>query len=228
MRRQTVGLPAGGSAIARRIGSILRWEGLHGVTSRALARLGWRSFGIWARPLDEPVSSVGPALPIEVRALGAGDVALYRELRPDAAAELDRRLRAGHACFVAVSAAGRMVAVTWVAVEPVKVPYLEREIVPGPGELYLFDIYVAPEQRGARLAPRIFATVAELHRAQGYRRALCLIALYNRSSIRSHERMGFRRVGSIHALAGGTIRTADVPSMIRASPGAGEARRARS
>jgi GNAT superfamily N-acetyltransferase len=221
--RQTVGLSAGGSATARRIGSILRWEGLHGVASRALARLGWRSFGIWARPLDEPVPPVGPTLPIEVQALGAGDAALYREFRPDSAAELDRRLRAGHACFVAVSA-GRVVAVTWVAVGPVKVPYLEREIVPGPGELYLFDIYVAPDQRGARLAPRIFATIAELHRAQGYRRALCLIALYNRSSIRSHERLGFRRVGSIHAIAGGTIRTADVPSMIRASPGAGEAR----
>jgi L-amino acid N-acyltransferase YncA len=162
-------------------------------------------------------------VPIEVRALGVADAALYRDLRPDAAAGLAQRLHAGHACFGAVSA-GRVVAVTWVAVGPVKVPYLEREIVPGTGELYLFDIYVAPDQRGARLAPRIFTAVAEHYRARGYRQALCLIALYNRPSIRSHERIGFRRAGSVYAIAGGTIRTADGPGVVRASYGAREAR----
>ena len=43
--------------------------------------------------------------------------------------------------------------------------------------------------------------------------ALSLIARYNRSSIRAHERMGFRRAGKVNAFSPGTIRTADLPGL---------------
>jgi GNAT superfamily N-acetyltransferase len=197
---------------ARRIETIYRREGLYGLVSRSLARLfGWRSYGVWLCPLDQLPPPTRPTLPVEIRALERREVPSYLAFRPGSADVLAERLRQGRVCFVAWSGP-RIVATTWVATGPEVVPQLERAVVPGPGEVYLFDSYAAADMRGRRLMPALVDEILARYRALGYHRALTIVALYNRSSIRSRERSGFRRAATVNTLARGPIRTCELAS----------------
>src|SRR5687768_13301957 len=98
-----------------RIASILEREGTRGILGRSLARLGWRSYGLWLRDLDEALPHVPAGLPVDIGELRVRDAEGYAAFRPGTAPQAVDRLRSGHAGFVAWRA-GRVVAATWVAV----------------------------------------------------------------------------------------------------------------
>lgn len=199
--------PGLGRWLTRRLREILRQEGWRGVRFRALALLGWRSCGLYVRGLDASATAVTAAVPAEIRELGAADARDYLAFRSEAPTRFLRRLHAGHACFAARHD-GRIVAATWVAVGRGRLEYLGRDVLLAPDEIYLFDSFTASELRGRRLFPAIFAVIAATYRARGYRHAVTCIAVHNRSSRRSRERSGFRRIGTVRRLPRKPIRLA--------------------
>jgi GNAT superfamily N-acetyltransferase len=73
----------------------------------------------------------------------------------------------------------------------------EEDFELGNGEIYLFDAFTLPEHRGLRIQAAIFAHVRDRYLAKGFERALSLTGPENRGTIRSRERLGFRRAGGI-------------------------------
>jgi hypothetical protein len=205
-----VGMAAapGGRWTPHRLWAILRREGMHGVFLRALALLGWRSYTLYMRSLEDAAAGVVAAVPVEIDELRADDVGDYLAFRPGPAAGFLDRLRAPYACFAARHN-GRIVAATWVATRGTRVDTLRRDFLPAPDEIYLFDSFTAAEHRGQHLFPAVFEVIAARYRARGRRWAVTLIAPYNRASSRSRERSGFRRVGTVRSLSRGPIRTSD-------------------
>jgi GNAT superfamily N-acetyltransferase len=191
---------SGGRWAPRRLRAILRWEGLRGVTGRALALLGWERYLVFVRRLDEPVAPSTSTPSVDINELGPDDAEQYAALRPGGSSLFRDRLRAGYACF-AVWQAGRIVAVTWVVLGAVRIERWRRTYLLDPDEIFLRDSFTAAEQRGQRLSAALFSTIAATYRERGYRRAICLIAPHNRSSIRSRQQSGFRRVGLVSSLS---------------------------
>jgi GNAT superfamily N-acetyltransferase len=204
---------SGGRWAPRRLQAILRWEGLRGVVGRALALLGWERYLVFVRGLDELVAPSMSMPLVDITELGPDDAERYAALRPGGSSLFRDRLRAGYACF-AVWQAGRIVAVTWVVVGAVRIEGWRRTYLLDPDEIFLRDSFTAAEQRGQRLSAALFATIAATYRDRGYRRAICLVAPHNRSSLRSHERSGFRRIGAVSSFPMKPNRTADFESVL--------------
>jgi hypothetical protein len=79
-----------------RLAAIWRHEGAKGVWCRALARVGYRRWDRFVRPLDQPVTSRTPGVPLEIVTLAPADAAAYVAPRADATlAGYRQHLRAG-------------------------------------------------------------------------------------------------------------------------------------
>jgi len=91
---------------------------------------------------------------------------------------------------------GRLVGYTWVATHAVPVPgsmgtaLFELQL----DEAYLFDMFVSPEYRGARLAPLLRAYVLRDLTNEGRVYCYSITLLFNRSSRRFKARLGLREV----------------------------------
>ncbi len=178
-----------------RLADIWRREGAKGLWFRALARLGYRRWHRYVRPLAEPATAGPPGVPIEIVTLEAAGAAEYVALRADATeAEYRQRRRAGQACWAARHS-GRLAAVKWVRCDAIEVPYLRRAFPLAPGEIYLHDMYTSPQLRGRHVQSVLSAGIFAHYRARGYDRAVALVSPANRSSIASMTRTGYRRSG---------------------------------
>ncbi|MCE5267156.1 MAG: hypothetical protein LLG00_04665 [Planctomycetaceae bacterium] len=71
---------------------------------------------------------------------------------------------------------------------------------------YLYKGFTRPEYRGRRLQEATIRRAAELFRPMGIRRFVAMIEYGNWSSLRCHDRIGFRRVGRLCRLAGRLVR----------------------
>ncbi len=105
--------------------------------------------------------------------------------------EAGDRLREGQACAVARHEA-EVVAYCWLAVTPVPVAEIDRVVVPGPEEVYLYDAFTVPEWRGRGLFTTLLLDLLTYTRAQGRKRALIFVLARNEASRRAIERGGFR------------------------------------
>ncbi len=189
-----------------RLTTIWRREGPRGLWVRALARAGYRRWDRYWRPLDQSASFGEPGVPCEIAALAPDDAADYLRLRPEAAlAEYRQRLGMGQVCWAARHA-GRLVAVKWVRLDAIEVPYLRRPLPFAPGEIYLHDMFTASDMRGHHLQSAISAHIFVHCRAQGYRRSIGLVSPANRASIASLTRTGYRRSGWVSLFELGPLR----------------------
>lgn len=178
-----------------RLAAIWRGEGLMGLWLRALARVGYRRWTRFARPLDQSEISGEPGVPIEIATLEPHDAAEYMSLRPEATlTEYQQRLGAGQVCWAARHA-GRLVAVKWVRFDAIELPYLSRPLPLAPGEIYLHDMFTSQDMRGHHLQAAISARIFARYRAQGYNRSVGLVSQANRASIASLTRTGYQRAG---------------------------------
>ncbi len=199
--------PIGGPPLTLdRLAVIWRREGPKGVWFRTLARVGYRRWDCFARPLEQSEISVEPGAPIEIATLEADDAAAYVSLRPEATlAEYQQRLRAGEVCWAARHA-GRLIAVKWVRFDVIEVPYLRRPFPLAPGEIYLQDMFTSPDMRGHHVQSVISARIFARCRAQGYSRSVGLVSPANRSSIASLTRTGYRCTGWVSLFHLGPLR----------------------
>lgn len=95
------------------------------------------------------------------------------------------------------SLAVRITTVGWIATgpEPVRVPYLSRDLLLGRTDVYFFDAYTAEACRGKGY-PRIRSALNRRVLSRlGYRRAVALVAPENTAAMRAVKRSGYRELG---------------------------------
>ena len=189
-----------------RIRETLQWQGVHGLTFRALMHSGYRSAGWFVRPLGTPAKPVEARRPARIEELTASDAEAYVAFQPDlTVAEFLSRLETGHRCWVAF-VDGRPASVVWVAVERVRIDFFSRTLLFDKGEIYLYNAYTDPANRGQHLQPLLISTILSRYQAAGFVRAFSLIGLHNRPKITVCERAGFRRLGYIGQVRLGPFR----------------------
>lgn len=60
------------------------------------------------------------------------------------------------------------------------------------------SIYLRPDARGRGIGAKLYAALEEILKRQGYCRLYAIITAENRSSLRFHEKMGYRSVGQLN------------------------------
>jgi hypothetical protein len=123
----------------------------------------------------------------------------YAAFRPGKRDEAIERLRHGMRSIV-VWDGDRIVGCVWAATERAYIPYLNRDIVLGPREIYTFDAFTHPEFRRRGIATIRNGFLTPAYRQMGYARAAGIVAFENFTGIRSAEAAGYKRVGVFSCL----------------------------
>ncbi len=70
--------------------------------------------------------------------------------------------------------------------------------IPFPEQIaFIYDTYVLPELRGHKIASHFVNELALYLEGKGYSKLMCHIPTWNIASIKTYERIGFRRTGEI-------------------------------
>ncbi len=126
----------------------------------------------------------------EFALLAEGELDSYLALRPDQTErEIRSRLLAGHTCCVCWRE-GEIIEAGWSASGRVYVPYLDRDLLLPPGDVYNYDAYTTPARRGRGLYMAHNAFVARLHQQEGFARSVALVALENDAAAKVLARSG--------------------------------------
>jgi GNAT superfamily N-acetyltransferase len=176
---------------------VARGEGLRSFWFKALGELGYRRVVVMECPLDEAEISVTTRIPVVVGQLGDGDVDEYVRFRPETdPADIRRRLRDGHRCFVARHE-GHIVHACWAATGRAWIDYLGRELVLAPDAVYHYDSLTMPAFRGHNISAFRVREAARHFRASGYRRLVAVVVPENHAAFRPLEKAGYRSVGTM-------------------------------
>jgi ribosomal protein S18 acetylase RimI-like enzyme len=92
---------------------------------------------------------------------------------------------------------GRAAGIVWCARASVYVPDIGREVRPGPGECYIHDVFVHPDERGRQVAPAMLDFLARELRARDVYRAWALIERSNTASTRAFEKAAYASVADV-------------------------------
>jgi SAM-dependent methyltransferase/RimJ/RimL family protein N-acetyltransferase len=175
---------------------------IHPRTLRALGfailgRTVYRRLVVLERSLDADVPQLGAQIPVTIDVLRPSEAAEYVRFHPTLTlAEVQRRLAAGHWCFV-VRHAGAMVHAGWAVAGRAWIDYLDCELPLRAGEVYQYGSYTTPAYRGRDLAGARVAMMARWLHARGYRRVLAGVLPENWTAFRPLEKVGYRPVGWI-------------------------------
>jgi GNAT superfamily N-acetyltransferase len=144
---------------------------------------------LYERRLDGPITPGTPGGGLEIAVWDSPEAPAWAGSwwRREAA----ERLREGQACAVARHG-GHVVAYCWLAVTPVPVAEIDRVVVPGAEEVYLYDAFTIPEWRGRGLFTTLLLELLTYMRRRGRKRALIFVLARNEASRRAIERGGFR------------------------------------
>jgi len=196
------------AARCRRLVPGLRPQDLRRLWFRGLAFAGvYRRLILRERPLSEPIPDLPARVTIRVRLLAESDVAAYLAFRSDQdAADIRRRLDAGHCCF-AVWHDGQIIAAGWAVTGRASIPYLSAEIALAPGDVYCYDAFTATAFRGLDVSPSRNTETMRYLRDRGYRRLVAALLPDDRSALRPGEKVGWdRRIGVVGAIGLGPWR----------------------
>ncbi|MGH7332583.1 MAG: GNAT family N-acetyltransferase [Candidatus Rokuibacteriota bacterium] len=175
-----------------------------------------RTLCLYERQLDTPVTQ-GPLPPgVELAVWdappAAGDAG--RPWQPEA----ERRIREGQVCVVARHG-GEVIAYCWLTWRPEWVAEVDRLVVPGPDEAYLYEAFTEPGWRGRGLFPAMLFRLLSYAWARGRRRALIFVLTNNRASRRAIEKGGFELFQTVSKVELGGLRR-----LLFRGPRAGRAR----
>lgn len=154
---------------------------------------------LMSRALDEPVPAPAPKGDFVFREMTPADRPAYLDMLPERREVVDDRLRRGARCFLAWDG-DHLAHGYWMAANRVRIDYLERDLVLGPDDVYMYDQYSPLAYRGRGLAQAVGQYVMGVARDEGYRRAWCLPAVENAAGIRAVEAIGYRREAIVHNL----------------------------
>jgi SAM-dependent methyltransferase/GNAT superfamily N-acetyltransferase len=209
----TVTPPGRLRSAGRRIIDLLRRGDGHALWFAVLDETVYRRLVLLERPLDAEIPEVVARIPVVNGLLQPAEAAEYVRFHPTLElAEVQRRLLAGHWCFV-VRHAEAIVHAGWAVAGRGWIDYLRCELPLSPVEVYQYDSFTAPAYRGLDLAGARVAVMANWLRARGYRRMLAAVLPENRAGFRPLEKVGYRPIGRI-----GVVRLGRWRRMIRVAP----------
>ena len=182
---------------AQRAYEILRQQGIWVLWMKLLGELGYRRMLLVERVLDDRVRFPLSRLPVTVGLLRESEVDEYVAFYPGAdAAEVYRRLHAGHRCFT-VRHRGRLVHTGWVATGRPWIEYLRRHWDLAADEAYVYELFTAPSYRNLRVGVVRAAEETRVLREEGCRRAFAVVWPEDVAAVRHAANGGFRAVGKI-------------------------------
>lgn len=180
-----------GSAVRRAL-LTLRGEGVRSFWFKLLAQLGYRRLLLLDRPLADAVPEFSPTLPVEIAQLTRDELDEYLAFRPDTGrADAIGRLDTGQICFVA-RFDRRIVAANWIAMQPIRLSYLDCLLDLAPGDVCIYDKFILPAYRGHGISNALRTHhLCQLQRA-GHRRVVVAVLPENASSLRDILKGGYR------------------------------------
>jgi ribosomal protein S18 acetylase RimI-like enzyme len=155
----------------------------------------YRRMFLMVRPLDATIPPLYPRLQVVFKVLTAEDLLVYSSSRSEQCLNLIQAPLAREEQYFAALYEGRIVQVGKVATERVYVPYLRRDLILQPSDVYVYGSFTLPAFRGYGLAPARAVQMMHHYRNQGYRRMVCLVAVENMSGLRVVEKLGYCSVG---------------------------------
>lgn len=183
------------SLALQRTGEIVREEGLRTLWFRILGELGYRRMILLERSPPEPISVVITRLPVTIGLLKRTEIAEYLEFRLGTPlTEIQRRLDAGHSCFVA-RYQGRLVSTSWAATRQAWMHYLSREVPVAPGDVYIYDSFTGTDFRSHGISQAVGVEMLRHFRRAGYRRAVRAVSPENRANLRALAKTEYRPYG---------------------------------
>jgi hypothetical protein len=149
----------------------------------------------------------GPAMvSLDVRELDSQCVPPYLVARPDLeGAEIFRRLGQGHRCFVTWSR-DRITSAVWFGTGPMWVPEIASVIHLEPGQVYGYDSWTDPDERGRNIAATRGITTCTTLRDAGFRSIVAYVLAGNRAGLRPLAKLGFQRVATVGSIRLGVVR----------------------
>ncbi len=186
----------------RRTVNSLGWvNGCMALLARAVTRLSRGScrivrYRLLVQPIDPTRKLAGHrGADLHIREAFPGDPALAQMDRPQAT--IRARFGQGARCLVALRDQDLVAFLWWT-----EGPYEEDEVrclfIPQPAgrAIWDFDVYVAPAQRLGPAFGRLWDTAMKRMHDSGFERSCSRISAFNLSSLRAHQRLGARVVGT--------------------------------
>ena len=147
------------------------------------------------RSLDKPIPDLRSQFPVEMRLLTTRDLEAYCVFRPDHDTErIKARLVAGHQCHVSWHE-GRIVDAAWCAMECGPVTYFGRDLIVGPGDVFVYDAWTLPSHRAHNLFMAKVAHIFRSCKAEGFARNVAVVAFENRASRTILRRVSCEEIG---------------------------------
>jgi len=136
---------------------------------------------------------------IKVRLAAKDDVPKFDRFEKITAAKARERFEAGHFCFIAEEN-GRIVNYTWVCFYEAYIDELELRIRIDRDSAYRYDGYTDPEYRGMGILPKVLMSSSDYLFRNGIKTIYDLVGANNFPSIRSHQKIGSRKMGQVTLL----------------------------
>jgi GNAT superfamily N-acetyltransferase len=169
---------------------------------RPLQSLWMKLFTTFYRRVTVHVATLDPSPPVaiskiavRVELLAPEMIDAYARFRPSQSREALRRFALGHMAGVAWHG-DRIVGAAWMATGRIRIPYLDCDIVLPPDAIYTYDAHTLSEYRGNNIARARAAQLGLEFLGRGLRRSVSIIAVENRSGLRSALKSGYRVVGT--------------------------------
>lgn len=155
----------------------------------------YRRMFLMVRPLDSTISHLRPRLPVVFELLTETEFLARSSLWPDHYVHPIRAHLARGEQYFAALYEGQITQIGRVATGRVYIPYLRRDLILQPGDVYFYASFTLPAYRGYGLAPARAAHMMHHYRQEGYQRVVCLVAVENKSGLRSVQKTGYQAVG---------------------------------
>jgi RimJ/RimL family protein N-acetyltransferase len=183
--------------IFRRAVQVIQEDGFATLWFKILGETIYRRVFVIERFVDEPIEQVAARVPLTFGWLDTTQIDDYLRLRPEANRdEILRRLRDGQWCLTARSD-GQLVYAGWSAAGRARIDYLDREIQLAPDEIYAYEIFTAPDFRGANIPPVAIHFRLRYFGNLGYRRFVAVVVPENWRALRSFRKAGYRVCGTM-------------------------------
>jgi hypothetical protein len=147
--------------------------------------------------LNRPLPPLESIPKIDLSELRENEIDQYLSLRPDhSAEETSRRLRSGHRCWVTRDH-GRVVSALWLVTGRAFIRPLGCEISLAPDEIYGYDSFTDPGDRGQHLPAARARLIRPMLEAEGFRRRLSVAVPEDLVAMSNTRRNGFRPIGTM-------------------------------
>jgi GNAT superfamily N-acetyltransferase len=134
---------------------------------------------------------------VDVRAVQWKDILdVVTKFKKFRGGEIEKRLRAGHLCFIAEKK-GCIVGYKWVSFNETYVAGLERTIRTDSDSAYIYDAFTVPECRGQGITGQISARIYDHLLQTGIKKTYEIISKNNFSALRYAEKTELRNMGEV-------------------------------